>query len=319
MNREGVYLCLRDDHYLGIGEIAPLPNFSDDSLENAKASLESLKPYLNEFKTPDSIKDIETIFEIIPPLSPSVQFGLEMALLTLLSEKKKLPVANLISSDCTYDVCINSLITSDSIHHIHHALKNQFSCFKLKVGRQSFEDDLHLTEKVLSMLKPEHKLKIDCNGLWSLDQALSFSKRFDHNRILYIEDPFESVDDQKAFVSQSNIPLALDEYQGSYDYFEHTHISYLVVKPMIKGSLLSLSKLPETIKKKIIISSSFETEVGLLGLLHGASIFDQSSYHGLDTLHHFQESNMSHDIKGVTNILSLPTFRSLIKDEWIPS
>ena len=316
--REGFYLCIRDQENLGIGEIAPLPEFSRESVEDIQSVFRSIKPILKELKSPDTIEEIQTIMDMIRNLPPSVQFGLEMALLLLLANKRKLPLANILNADCQYNIQFNTLVTPSSVHQVKQAKERGFSCYKLKVGRQTFGEDMSFMMNVISLLDDDDKFKIDCNGKWQLSDALEFSKRVNHSKINYIEDPFSSIKDQRDFASQSNIPLALDEFYHTFDVIEYEHISFFIVKPMLRGGFLNLLRLPQKVQSKIIISSSFETEVGLLGLIHLASALSNEQYHGLDTIRYFKDYHKSLVFNGSMNILGLTDFTPYIKETWIP-
>ena len=318
-SKEGFYLCLADGEAIGIGEISPLPFFSNESLHDTKQALDSLRVLLHEWVIPESLESIKTMLLLISDLPTSVQCGLEMALLTLLSDKRGISLARTLSEKALPSIKINSLISSANSHYIHTAMSKNFECHKLKVGRQSFEEDMAFIFQIMSLIKSHHTLKIDCNGLWSLNDAIRFSKAVDHKRIRYIEDPFPDIATQKKFTTSSSIKLALDEYYESFDQTLYSHSSYFVIKPMVQGSIVSLLTMPQTTKNKLIISSSYETEIGLLGLLHLAACFGNDAYHGLDTLHYFKETHPSLDIQGTMTIDLLPTFRSLIKKEWIPN
>ena len=99
-------------------------------------------------------------------------------------------------------------------------------------------------------------------------------------RIEYIEDPYSGFK-----VDQHKIPLAIDKGLELED-FSDTRFT-LIVKPMVQFGLTQLQKIlsgAHASKAKIVLSSSLETEVGLLALRNFARTFaNQEIAHGLAT------------------------------------
>lgn len=314
--RNGIYVCISDSYACGIGEIAPLPEISIETLHEATQATSSVADYISTLSSPTHIDDIKVMMLPLKNKPISVQFGIEMALVTLLLSKHSHSLSSYLNPNHNRTVNINALLHSNAQSSLDIINNQDYQCYKLKVGRHSINDDIDFVKTVMKQIPAHHSIKLDCNGLWSLEEALYFQSKLNPNQILYIEDPVSSIEDQRLFAANSSIPIALDEYYELETLTRYEHASYFIVKPMVKSTLLSLHSLPKSIQKKLVISSSYETEIGLLALIHLASSLGQTHSHGLDTLRYFL--NTSFSTSGIVHLSDLPSFDSLIHNDWKP-
>jgi O-succinylbenzoate synthase len=183
-----------------------------------------------------------------------------------------------------------------ALNHPPHTLKQRSSslgispfskCAKIKMHKFSIDRAISEIRKI----KEEHPntlLRIDCNGSWTLSEALYFAKHFEKDNFEYLEEPVKTIEEIKEFYKRTDFPIALDEslYQNSFS-FETLPLSCLILKPTMIGGIKSLMPFVEyakTIGAKVSFSSSFESGVGLQNILGIASHFRCSCYQGLDTL-----------------------------------
>ena len=82
--------------------------------------------------------------------------------------------------------------------------------------------------------------------------------------------------------------------------FSLKHLKYnpkaIIIKPTLQGGWRSVQKLQEQLRRshpniQVVLSSTFESSIGLHAMLHLA---DPHEYHGLDTLQYFSDPN--HDL-----------------------
>ncbi len=131
--REGLIIELTNENgQVGLGEIAPLPGFSKESLKAAKAQTLRLRRNILGKIIP---------FKLTSGLLPSVRFGVESAIEDLLKpskESKRIPVnAYLAGSEKT--ICREG----------KHLLKRGFTTFKVKIGHNLQTD----VKKVIALRK----------------------------------------------------------------------------------------------------------------------------------------------------------------------
>ena len=117
IHREGLIIRIKDEkNYSGFGEIAPLPGLNKESIEDTINELLSLQEKLLENTIPANVEKLNGTFSFwfeSFKISPSVQFGLESAILTLIAAKKEIPLYLLLGQDHKSKVCVNALIDRD--------------------------------------------------------------------------------------------------------------------------------------------------------------------------------------------------------------
>ncbi len=269
--REGLIVQLQDrQKQFGLGEIAPLPGFSQESLTQTKAQMISL---LN-----NGLENLSATKE----LYPSVHFALDMAL-------QKMPLLEKVSVADSIP-----LLQGDNASVIkQYAALQRPRLIKLKVARQKVDDDL-LLFKELSRLNPNLRIRCDANQGWSAAQASCFFKGIDKPILDYIEEPTDCHQHNLQLAEKYKINLALDEtlQNSDFNYQHKSSIKALVLKPTLIGSLTRLQYFIDIAAQRqlqVHISSSFESIIGLQQLAALAKRYQKqcSLTLGIDTLKYF--------------------------------
>jgi len=137
------------------------------------------------------------------------------------------------------------------------------STFKIKVGNNSQEDISRIN--LVKKLRPNAKIRIDVNGLWSVDQAVAFLQLV--GEIEYVEQPCATVDELRDLKTRIDVKIAVDEVirkspdpfaldlQGAAD------IVMLKVQPL--GGIKRAHAIAEHHKLPIVVSSALESAVGI--------------------------------------------------------
>ena len=288
--REGLLLELEKDGKKGWGEIAPLPHWNQETLEESKAQLENILPLL--------IKDQEVLSHF--PLYPSVRFGTESALAELqepVSSAISLPLSGLL------------LGTPREILKQAEKLKEEgIQTVKLKVSSLSFED----AKKLILELKNHFLLRIDVNRAWDFEDSVRFFNHFSPEIFEYIEEPVKKSEDLLHF----KYPFAIDESFWKMDTNnlknrDLTFLKALIVKPTMWGNLSLTSKLPV----KIVLSSCYETAVGLHSIAQIARKLSLLSYpHGLDTGRYLSKDVVKEPLKISHGYLHFPAYLEITEE-----
>lgn len=207
--KDSYFIAIHSDEKRGLGECGLLRGLSADDRPNYEERLASLAQEVH------SGRDAS---ELLTDLDewPSIQAGLEMALLDLNSERHIL-----FPSDFTdgYErQVINGLIWMGEPDFMHQQLKQRieqgFLVIKMKIGALNLEDEFRLLESIRSEYGPhEIQLRVDANGAFSPDEALCILERLDQLRIHSIEQPIKAGQWQAMakLCQESPIPIALDE------------------------------------------------------------------------------------------------------------
>ncbi|MDX9881238.1 MAG: o-succinylbenzoate synthase [Prolixibacteraceae bacterium] len=267
--RDSWFLFLEENGETGIGECAPLPGLS---LENPAKMNEQLTWVC---------ENIEFFSKTIQELKnwPSIQFGLETALLDLKNGGRQI----LFPSDFTEGkrgIPINGLIWMGNPEYmqqqIREKLEQGFRCIKMKIGAIDFEAELELLKSIRKEFSAkEITLRVDANGAFKPAEALEKLKRLSDLEIHSIEQPIAARqwDEMARLCEQSPVPVALDEELigitveiQKKEMLEQLKPAFLVLKPSLHGGISGCSEwmeLAENAGVKWWITSYLESNVGL--------------------------------------------------------
>ncbi len=154
-----------------------------------------------------------------------------------------------------------------------HALVTRSSCRTAKVkvadpGVSIGEDQARL-EAVRDALGPEGRIRVDVNGAWDVDSAVTSIGLLDRaaGGLEYVEQPCAAVEDLAAVRRRISVPVAADESIRRADDpyrvrdLEAADIAVLKVQPL--GGVRSCLRIAEDIGLPVVVSSALETSVGL--------------------------------------------------------
>lgn len=282
--RKGLIVALQfSDGSYGVGDIAPLPGFSHESLAECIAAS---KAFLI------SLVAQKTLKPIVNDLPPAVAFGIDCALNFELFKHKK-PQIITQESDSNQQTTPFLQGNKSAIIQQFKALDNN-SRVKLKVARGSLDDDINIIKSLLT-LNPNLTCILDANQGWNLKQAVDFSSQIQQNFIEYIEEPCLTLKDSLRFSSLSGIGIGLDETLQSPNFIftPDNRIKALIIKPTLIGNLkrcLEYISIAKQEQIKCYLSSSFESSIGLFHIEHIAKTYCQGQPTGLDTGKFFKEN-----------------------------
>lgn len=163
---------------------------------------------------------------------------------------------------------------------------------KVKVADpgQSLADDIARVEAVRAALGPGGKVRIDVNGLWSVDEAIANIAVLDRaaGGLEYVEQPCRTVEELAAVRRKVDVPIAADEsIRHAADpmrvvRLEGADIAVLKVQPL--GGVEACLRIAAEIGIPVVVSSALETSIGLAaGLALAAALPDLPHACGLAT------------------------------------
>ncbi|MTH46436.1 o-succinylbenzoate synthase [Intestinirhabdus alba] len=274
--RDGLYLHLQENGREGWGEIAPLPGFSQETLEEAQGALLAWR-------------DGWLRGDASLPALPSVAFGVSCALAELAGE---LPEAA--------DYRAAPLCTGDP-----DALVVQLAGMagekvaKVKVGLYEAVRDGMVVNLLLEAI-PDLRLRLDANRAWTPLKAQQFAKYVNplhRERIAFIEEPCRTREASRAFARETGIAIAWDESlrEADFAFAAEEGVRAVVIKPTLTGSL-------ERVREQVaaahglgltaVISSAIESSLGLTQLARLAAWLTPDTVPGLDTLSLMQRQQL---------------------------
>lgn len=310
--REGLIIRLEDeDGFFGLGEIAPFPGLHHESMPAAAAQVAEMQARLNGCRIPDNLLPLAHGFDGWlgeENLFPSVRFGLEMALLNLLADRAAQPLAALLNPQYRTTVSLNALFAGgreDLERDIPALAAEGYRAIKIKVGRHDLQTEVALVRRVRE-LAPAMDIRLDANRAWSLPEALQFSRMLGDCRIEYLEEPLRDPSGLGAFYRETSLPLALDEtLDGMLPnvFLPPSGTAALILKPGVIGGFersFRWAALARRCRLKVVISSAFESGVGLAALANLAAVLNPDDVPcGLDTYKWLAEDVTSRPFRAV--------------------
>lgn len=275
-SRHGFLLFVRDElGQIGIGDAAPLPGLSPESLAQCEQSLGMLtrtrrnwhSPSIDStFTIPSSAEEyfaevgnaIRDGRELLAHLeqenwitpnwylssSPAAVFAAATALGELKAKRKGLSLARAMRQDSAQHVPVNGLITEKRIEDIAvqaRSLDAQgFSSFKIKVGLDHAGDDVARICAVCDAA-PQSRLRLDANGGWDTRWAENVLSNIPRSHIEFVEQPFPRGQwvASRELAAKFHVRLALDEDVQTIEevvkFIEDGACDVLVLKPMVLG------------------------------------------------------------------------------------
>jgi O-succinylbenzoate synthase len=156
--------------------------------------------------------------------------------------------------------------------------------FKVKVGNDLAEDLARVN--VIRNLQPQAKIRIDVNGLWSVDQAEAFLSAV--GDIEYVEQPCATIEELRELKSRTSVKIVGDEVlRKAADPFAIDltgAIDYLMLKVQPLGGIKRVHALAKHHNLPVVVSSALESAIGInYGLTLAASFEEMNFDCGLGT------------------------------------
>ena len=272
--RDGLIIELSDGKHTAKGEIAPLPEFSQENLEQAREDLISLtQAWLN-----DEVLDVDAN-------CPSVAFGFSMALLELennLPEVGNYQAAPLCSGD-----------PDDLVVKLNEMSGKKVA--KIKVGMYEAIRDGMVANMFLELI-PDLSLRLDANRGWTPKKAEQFANYVSpqyRSRIEFLEEPCHSPEESLEFSKATGIAIAWDETvrDEGFEVKAQDGVAAIIIKPTLVGSVgkcIELVEQAHQLGMQAVISSSIESSLALTQLARLAAWKTPNTIPGLDTIDLFK-------------------------------
>lgn len=140
---------------------------------------------------------------------------------------------------------------------------------KVKVAEpgQAEADDLARLEAVRAVLGRAGRVRVDVNGAWDLDTAITRLPRYERaaGGLEYAEQPCATLDDLAAVRRRVDVPIAADESVrlSAEPARAADAADVLVVKVAPLGGVRACLRLAEAVARPVVVSSALESSVGL--------------------------------------------------------
>jgi o-succinylbenzoate synthase len=288
--KETWFIILNEKDTIGIGECGLLrglsvddrPDYEDKlrwTCENIHLGLDVLYSELFEF--------------------PSIQFGLEMAFLSLQSEQP----FELVPSEFTKgkaSIPINGLIWMGDAAFMKQQIQSKiaegFKCLKLKIGAIDFQTELDILKSIRQQFRESDiEIRVDANGAFSTKEALEKLKRLSDYQLHSIEQPIKAkqIQEMAQLCAVTPLPIALDEELiGVFDTLDKEALlktiqpQYIILKPSFIGGFKGSQEWITFAKQQNIdywVTSALESNVGLNAIAQWTYMLNNPLPQGLGT------------------------------------
>ena len=254
--REGAIVKLTDLHgQVSFGEIAPIPWFGSETLEEALDFCLGLKGCLNL-----------DLIDRIPDRLPACQFGLESAWRALNLDDAGAKAA--VQDFLPQPTC--GLLPSGeaALHGWRSLLDRSYSTLKWKIGVFERTQEMTWLRQLKAVLPPEIELRLDANGGLDVSGAAAWLQLCDRLRIEFVEQPLPPSEfgSMLELDRHFSTPLALDEsvanFQDLCSCYERGWKGIFAIKPAICGSPSRLQDFCSQRNLDVVVSSALESSVG---------------------------------------------------------
>lgn len=230
---------------------------------------------------------------------PSIQFGVEMAFQSLVSENPFLLFPSAFTNGLK-SIAINGLIWMGKEafmkQQIEEKLAEGFHCLKLKIGAIDFDEELKLLHQIRENFTPEQvEIRVDANGAFYKSDALNKLNQLSGFKLHSIEQPIQknNTDSMSELCKTSPIPIALDEELiGVFTFEEKEQLlvkikpQYIILKPSFVGGFRGTDEwilLAEKHNIKWWITSALESNIGLNAIAQWTFLKQNRMPQGLGT------------------------------------
>jgi len=315
--RRGLELTLRcDNELLGLGEASPLPQLSDERLEDVELEFAQLKAFEVDLpKRPaECLAWIGKVTEPWQLRCASARYAVEGALVDLLSRHFAIPAAVLVAhgvnADCSDADLLGTEVPNAEVPHseleisrllpntdqlrlvdlAHVAWARGYRTLKLKLGPvANFEQDCAKLEAIRTQLPSTVKIRLDPNASWAVEMVPHLLDRLSQYSPELVEEPVRGEDLPQ--LGRSPVPIAVDEslrQAGLLDrlapHIEQLNIRSVVIKPALIGLVKSieLAKAAKRLGLDVIVTHLFDGPIGhATAVVLAQAVGSRARAHGL--------------------------------------
>jgi o-succinylbenzoate synthase len=252
--REGLIIQLIDGSGRSYwGEIAPIPWFGSESLEEAIEFCTSLGESVSwPVEIPDNLPATQFAF------SAAIPYGYE-------------PLEPVIE-DLAWSVLLPAGVRVLDAWQRPWELGHR--TFKWKIGVARVAEELAIFDRLLADLPQGAKLRLDANAGLSYGDACTWLSALPVGGVEFLEQPVASLSEMLRLTERYDVPLAIDELVSNLrklrDCYEQGWRGIYVIKPSIAGSLADLTNFIQEHQLDVVLSSSLESSIGQRAILRWA-------------------------------------------------
>lgn len=289
-DKETWFLVLEENGKKGIGECGILRGLSADDRPDYEEKLQWVCGNIH--------LGAEKLWEALMEF-PSIQFGVEMAFLSLQSENPFVLFPSKFTSG-EASMVINGLVwMGDEAfmkRQIEEKIEQGFRCIKMKIGAIDFEKEKALLRFIRQNFDAQTmEIRVDANGAFYENEALDKINQIAGFQIHSIEQPIQKnkTDTMSVLCKNTQLPIALDEeligvfsMTDKEALLQKVRPQYIILKPSFIGGFRGTSEWIALAEKYQIgwwITSALESNIGLNAIAQFTYLQNNPMPQGLGT------------------------------------
>ena len=255
----------------GWGDVAPLPGFSAETVDEAIADARRLRDGWEGQTITDGAPQAALRALSVPDGgAASVRFGAESAVVEALAEAQGVAPARLLGAKRS-TVALNALVRAGDAETLlergRQLRAEGYQAVKVKVGRAAVPVDVERVRALRRGLGEDVELRLDANRAWSFDEAVSFLSEVSEIPFAYIEEPVSDPERLPALVDATGCPVAIDETtrERSVEVLNAWPVRAVILKPTLLGGLQKTWDWESAACQhgvRPVVSASYESGVG---------------------------------------------------------
>ncbi|NUP04621.1 MAG: hypothetical protein HOW73_01000 [Polyangiaceae bacterium] len=275
--RRGILLAVEADGILGLGEAAPLPGLSRESVTDCAAVLRSID--WRSVDVPASVADVERGWGEAAELAAcnAARFAFETALLSVAATRRSQPLSHLVALDAGLEparapiarsIYIGATNDPETVARARAAMSRGGKTLKLKRSAEPLQVTLRTLRTVRGVAGKGAALRLDANGSLEPDEVPAALEAYASVGVELIEEPCSGA----ALLSLGAlaVPWFADESLADPNLapklLHHPHCAGFVVKPTLLGGFSSAVRITRHARERglpVIVTHAFEGPVGL--------------------------------------------------------
>jgi L-Ala-D/L-Glu epimerase len=285
----------------GVGEAAPLPGYSPDTLEGAEHALRAISAAeLQRLAAATAARELlEAVAALLPVELPAARFALEMALLDRLGRRQGRPLWALLqdllpappapASHVELCALLSSSEPAAAMAEARALFEQGLRHFKLKIGPRRLQPaQRELLASLRAVWGDQVALRLDANQSLNRAELGATFVELARFRPEFVEEPL--ADPQPEPLAALPCGWALDESLQHLDPLRLSVLSKLsgcsalVLKPTALGGFARCAELAlraRALGKAVVVSHTLESSLGWLACVHLAVALGPSAAAGL--------------------------------------
>lgn len=233
--RRGFLVTVEHEGVEGVGEATPLPGWTE-TYGDCRSALDRGQRIATELDWGIALAKVD---------EPAARHGLSLALADARARSADEPLYRYLGDDRHVpSVPVNATIDAsgnpdDVARRARELSAEGYSCLKLKVGAGNVEEDIERVRAVRNAVGNDIELRVDANGVWTVETARDALEAFEVLGVEYVEQPLPGAAlEEHAELRGSSVGIALDESLVTHDVpevIEADVADALVIKPMVVG------------------------------------------------------------------------------------